>query len=193
MPKDNSNKSIRIKMRLNGPKTSEYEFKFRQHSSFQKITNIFCECLDLCLKDVEFLYEGKHVHENDTLTSLDIKDGETIEVMKTQTQKVDIPEDNNYIKLKVMVSATSAIEFKTSRNDPLKKLMHVFCDRKNLSRRNTGFLYDEVRIKDDDTPKSLDMEDGDTIEIVNMAGPPKCTPKKAFAVTFAEIESKLKN
>ena len=82
MPGDSTNKSISIKMRLKGPNTSEYEFKFQQHSSFQKITNIFCESLDLSLQDVKFYHKGCSISDSDTLMSLDIKNGDTIEVIK---------------------------------------------------------------------------------------------------------------
>jgi uncharacterized ubiquitin-like protein YukD len=79
MPKDNSNKSIRIKLRL---KTSEHEFKLYQHSTIQKLTNIYCESLDLCLQDVNFSFKGIQLKETDTLMSLNMKDGDTIQVIK---------------------------------------------------------------------------------------------------------------
>lgn len=48
--------------------------------------------------------------------------------------------------------------------------MDVFCDRRKILRHKTNFLYDGVCIKDTDTPSSLDMKDGDIIEVVNMLG-----------------------
>jgi small ubiquitin-related modifier len=103
--------------------------------------------------------------------SLNIKNGDTIQVIKNVVHPTTVPENPNVIKLKVMVSADSAIEFKTLRNDPLKKLMDVYCDRRNILRHNTKFiLYDGVNIKDVDTPNSLNMNDDDIIDVVDMPG-----------------------
>lgn len=85
MPKESRNKSIRVKFRLSGPKISEHEFKFLPHSSIQKISNIYCESMDLCLEDVIFYHKGSQINETDTLLSLNIVDGDAIQVFKTNT------------------------------------------------------------------------------------------------------------
>ena len=40
-----------------------------------------------------------------------------------------------------------------------------YSDRQGVSVGALRFLFDGKRINDDDTPKSLEMEDGDSIEV----------------------------
>ena len=43
--------------------------------------------------------------------------------------------------------------------------MEAFCARHNLLRDQIRFLYDGVRVRDDETPDALDMDDEDTVDV----------------------------
>merc|ERR1719471_2210369 len=43
--------------------------------------------------------------------------------------------------------------------------MSTYCERAGLALQTIRFSFDGTRINEGDTPKSLDMEDGDTIEV----------------------------
>merc|ERR1719458_2041309 len=43
--------------------------------------------------------------------------------------------------------------------------MATYCERAGLALQTIRFSFDGTRINESDTPKSLDMEDGDTIEV----------------------------
>merc|ERR1719495_272448 len=43
--------------------------------------------------------------------------------------------------------------------------MSTYCERAGLALQTIRFSFDGTRINESDTPKSLDMEDGDTIEV----------------------------
>lgn len=45
------------------------------------------------------------------------------------------------------------------------KLKKSYSERQGVPVNTLRFLFDGNRINDEDTPKSLDMEDGDTIEV----------------------------
>ena len=45
------------------------------------------------------------------------------------------------------------------------KLKKSYSDRQGVPVNTLRFLFDGNRINDEDTPKSLEMEDGDTIEV----------------------------
>ncbi|KAJ5902137.1 ubiquitin-like modifier SUMO [Penicillium taxi] len=55
--------------------------------------------------------------------------------------------------------------FKIKRTTPLKKLMDAFCDRQGKQISTVRFLFDGTRVRPDDTPEALDMNDGDTLEV----------------------------
>merc|ERR1719357_739004 len=43
--------------------------------------------------------------------------------------------------------------------------MSTYCERAGLALQTIRFSFDGTRINESDTPKGLDMEDGDTIEV----------------------------
>lgn len=56
--------------------------------------------------------------------------------------------------------------FKIKRGTALKKLMETYCERQGKSMTAVRFLVDGERIRPDQSPDDLDMEDGDTIEVM---------------------------
>ena len=69
------------------------------------------------------------------------------------------------LNLKVVGQDGAVVQFKIKATTPLRKLMHAFCDRQKIVVNTVRFVFDGDRIKDSDTPKSLDMEEGDSIEV----------------------------
>ena len=73
--------------------------------------------------------------------------------------------DSEQLNLKVVGQDGQVVQFKIKQNTPLRKLMHAYCDRARLVASTVRFTFDGCRINDGDTPKSMDMEDGDAIEV----------------------------
>ena len=44
--------------------------------------------------------------------------------------------------------------------------MLAFCERQGISLRSVRFLFDGTRIRENQTPQELEMEDGDSIDVV---------------------------
>ncbi|KAI9038732.1 SUMO family protein SMT3 [Aspergillus affinis] len=55
--------------------------------------------------------------------------------------------------------------FKIKRSTQLKKLMDAFCDRQGKQLSTVRFLFDGTRVRPEDTPDTLEMADGDTLEV----------------------------
>ena len=49
---------------------------------------------------------------------------------------------------------------------PLQKLMAAFCQRQGVAQNSVRFLFDGERIAPTQSPKDLDMEDGDVINVM---------------------------
>eukprot|EP00095_Tigriopus_kingsejongensis_P005229 snap_masked-scaffold585_size130225-processed-gene-0.8 protein:Tk05229 transcript:snap_masked-scaffold585_size130225-processed-gene-0.8-mRNA-1 annotation:"ubiquitin" len=69
------------------------------------------------------------------------------------------------LNLKVIGQDGQLIQFKIKKSTPFRKLMNAYCDRQKLSQSAMRFMFDGNRLLETDTPKSMDMEDGDTIEV----------------------------
>ncbi|KAJ4295818.1 SUMO protein smt3 [Collariella sp. IMI 366227] len=55
--------------------------------------------------------------------------------------------------------------FKIKRNTKLEKLMTAFCERQGKTPASVRFLFEGQRVQPTDTPDTLEMADGDTLEV----------------------------
>ncbi|ESR60881.1 hypothetical protein CICLE_v10017283mg [Citrus x clementina] len=54
--------------------------------------------------------------------------------------------------------------FRIKRSTQLKKLMNAYCDRQSVELNSIAFLFDGRRLRGEQTPDELEMEDGDEID-----------------------------
>ncbi|CAH0546974.1 unnamed protein product [Brassicogethes aeneus] len=73
--------------------------------------------------------------------------------------------ESEQINLKVLGQDNAVVQFKIKRHTPLRKLMTAYCDRAGISMQVVRFRFDGNPINETDTPTTLDMEEGDTIEV----------------------------
>ncbi|KAF2708835.1 ubiquitin-like protein-like protein SMT3 [Pleomassaria siparia CBS 279.74] len=77
------------------------------------------------------------------------------------------PEDagqSEHLNIKV-TDNNNEVFFKIKRTTQLKKLMDAFCDRQGKNIASVRFLFDGQRVQPTDNPETLDMQDGDTLEV----------------------------
>ncbi|KAF2473869.1 ubiquitin-like protein-like protein SMT3 [Lindgomyces ingoldianus] len=77
------------------------------------------------------------------------------------------PEDagqSEHLNIKV-TDNNNEVFFKIKRTTQLKKLMDAFCDRQGKNINSVRFLFDGQRVQPTDNPETLDMQDGDTLEV----------------------------
>ncbi|WZZ79584.1 hypothetical protein YC2023_100156 [Brassica napus] len=88
------------------------------------------------------------------------------EVKMSATQEEDKkPGDGGaHINLKVKGQDGNEVFFRIKRSTQLKKLMNAYCDRQSVDMSSIAFLFDGRRLRAEQTPDELDMEDGDEID-----------------------------
>ncbi|KAF2346636.1 Rad60/SUMO-like domain [Trinorchestia longiramus] len=74
-------------------------------------------------------------------------------------------ENTDHINLKVLGQDGQVVHFKIKQHTSLKKLISAYCARSKLAQSTVRFRFDGQAISENDTPRGLDMEDGDTIEV----------------------------
>ncbi|KAL9360624.1 hypothetical protein Peur_048747 [Populus x canadensis] len=75
------------------------------------------------------------------------------------------PNDQSaHINLKVKGQDGNEVFFRIKRSTQLKKLMNAYCDRQSVEFNSIAFLFDGRRLRGEQTPDELDMEDGDEID-----------------------------
>ncbi|KAF2102929.1 ubiquitin family protein [Rhizodiscina lignyota] len=74
------------------------------------------------------------------------------------------PQASEHLNIKV-TDNNNEVFFKIKRSTALKKLMDAFCERQGKSPTAVRFLFDGQRVQPNDTPDTLEMTDGDTLEV----------------------------
>uniref|UniRef100_A0A5B7BAE8 Small ubiquitin-related modifier n=1 Tax=Davidia involucrata TaxID=16924 RepID=A0A5B7BAE8_DAVIN len=75
------------------------------------------------------------------------------------------PSDQSaHINLKVKGQDGNEVFFRIKRSTQLKKLMNAYCDRQSVEINSIAFLFDGRRLRGEQTPDELEMEDGDEID-----------------------------
>ncbi|VDN06364.1 unnamed protein product [Thelazia callipaeda] len=72
---------------------------------------------------------------------------------------------SDYIKLRVLGQDSNEVHFRVKFGTSLGKLKKSYADRMGVDVASLRFLFDGRRINDEDTPKSLEIEDDDIIEV----------------------------
>ncbi|CDP03888.1 unnamed protein product [Coffea canephora] len=69
-----------------------------------------------------------------------------------------------HINLKVKGQDGNEVFFRIKRSTQLRKLMTAYCDRQSVDLNSIAFLFDGRRLRGEQTPDELEMEDGDEID-----------------------------
>ncbi|PPQ67783.1 hypothetical protein CVT25_009087 [Psilocybe cyanescens] len=72
-------------------------------------------------------------------------------------------ETNPKIQLKITCNQQS-ITFSTRREKPLVKVFNAFSKRLGLDENTLRFYFDEQRVRPEQTPAELNMEDGEELD-----------------------------
>merc|ERR1712176_169488 len=72
---------------------------------------------------------------------------------------------SEYIRLKVVGQDNGEIHFKVKFSTQMGKLKKSYSERQGVPINSLRFLFDGKRINDDETPKALEMENDDVIEV----------------------------
>ncbi|KHN88350.1 Small ubiquitin-related modifier [Toxocara canis] len=75
------------------------------------------------------------------------------------------PAAPEYIKLRVVGQDSNEVHFRVKFGTSMAKLKKSYADRTGVLVDSLRFLFDGRRINDDDTPKTLEMEEDDVIEV----------------------------
>ncbi|KAH6660233.1 ubiquitin-related domain-containing protein [Truncatella angustata] len=79
-------------------------------------------------------------------------------------ERSEAPAGAEHLNIKV-TDNNNEVFFKIKRSTKLEKLMNAFCERQGKSMTSVRFLFEGQRVQPTDTPDSLEMADGDSLEV----------------------------
>ncbi len=74
-------------------------------------------------------------------------------------------ETTDRLTIRVRDNGQNELHFAVKKSTRLVKLIDAWCERHGISRVGKRFLVEGSVIHDEDTPESLEMEDGDIVEV----------------------------
>ena len=133
-------------------------FCFQRKTKLKKMMDMYCERLRIPRTDVVFLHASSVVNDDDTIESLDMQEGDIIEVFpsykrmdclekicKTESSK------SKLINIKVKRMYGGVFNVKVKRETKLKTVMAITCDRFRVPRLAVVFVHARSGIKEEDT------------------------------------------
>jgi small ubiquitin-related modifier len=85
------------------------------------------------------------------------------EVITTDGENKSV--ENPFIKIKVLNQEGNEIHYRLKMFSNLEKLKKSYSEQIGVPCSSLRFVFDGKRLSDTDTPNSLEMEDGDLIEV----------------------------
>merc|ERR1711928_60900 len=91
----------------------------------------------------------------------------TLALSRRQEEKetASMGDETEYIKLKVVGQVSNEILFRVKQTTQMGKLKKSYSERVGVPVSSLRFLFDGRRSNDDETPKALEMEQDDVIEV----------------------------
>ncbi|POS80387.1 hypothetical protein DHEL01_v201197 [Diaporthe helianthi] len=79
-------------------------------------------------------------------------------------ERQEAPAQTEHLNIKV-TDNNNEVFFKIKKSTKLEKLMGAFCERQGKTVSSVRFLFEGQRVQPNDTPDTLEMQDGDTLEV----------------------------
>merc|ERR1719481_15317 len=125
-----------------------------------------------------FIFNGRRINDDETPEALEMKQDDVVDVCQEQELKLKVVgqdskestirengDETEYIKLKVVGQDSNEIHFRVKQITQMGKLKKSYSERVEVPQTSLRFLFDGRRINDDETPKALEMEQDDVIEV----------------------------
>ncbi len=143
-------------------------FKVKKSTEMRKIFDAYAQRLGVNSRNLKFTLDGERLKDTDTPKMLELTDEDQIDVFLDQVggSGEDVKPEDSAITLRVREGTGEETAFKVKKSTKMSKIFETFASRKGLSVNMIRFMYDGQRIKAEDTPKMLEMEDDDQIDVV---------------------------
>ncbi|KAI7787040.1 hypothetical protein LA080_001132 [Diaporthe eres] len=109
--------------------------------------------------DADFFYKGSSSTPATAAMSSDQHENGS-----PTAERPEAPAQTEHLNIKV-TDNNNEVFFKIKKSTKLEKLMGAFCERQGKTVNSVRFLFEGQRVQPNDTPDTLEMQDGDTLEV----------------------------
>ena len=154
-----------MKLKVVGQNCNEIHFRVKITTQMGKLKKSYSERVGAPIALLRFLFDGKRINDDETPKSLEMEQDDFIEVYQEQTGRGADEGEIKYIKRNVVGQVSNEIHFRVKMTTQMGKLKKSYSERVGAPIASLRVLSDGKRINDDETPKSLEMEQDDVIEV----------------------------
>ncbi len=171
-PKPEEKAPTQLSVKVVDQEGNDLFFKIKKNTSLKKVMDAYCERQGKTRGLVRFLFEGHRIQDNDTPDTLELEDGDMIQVFLEQQGGDGVdgggePDPvQKHVTIRVKDDAGQETSFKLKKTTPFKKLMDAYAQQQGKAPDSLRFYTSEGgRVQGVDTPDSLELEDGDLIDV----------------------------
>lgn len=148
----------------NGEKVT---FKVKKDTPFSKVFQAFAAQKGVDLNSLRFTFDGDRLKDTSTPKMYEMEDGDIISVMTDQTggSSEAEPIGEQPITIKVKSNTGDEVAFRVKKTTKLGKIFDAYASKLGTNVDQLRFQIDGSRINKDDTPKTLELDDNDTIDV----------------------------
>jgi small ubiquitin-related modifier len=160
-----------INIKVRDSSGEEMVFRVKRNTPMKKIFEAYAQRMGVRQETLKFSFDGERMKDEDTPKMLEMNDNDQIDVFIHQVGGADTEDvkpamgEEAAITIKVREPTGEEIAFKVKKTTKMQKIIDAYANRKGVAVNALRFLLDGNRINADDTPKTLELEDGDQIDV----------------------------
>ncbi len=169
---------VPITLKVRDQTGEEMFFKVKKGTAMTKIFDAYATRRGVAKNTLRFMLDEKRLKDTDTPKMLEMEDDDQIDVFLEQvggsdneeeapaTQAPAPPAGEVPITLKVRDQTGEEMFFKVKKGTQLSKIFDAYATRRGVGANTLRFMLEGKRVTGTDTPKMLELEDDDQIDVV---------------------------
>jgi small ubiquitin-related modifier len=156
-----------ITVKVRNQSGDEMVFKVKKTTKMSKIIDAYGSRTGLQAGTFRFMFDGQRVKDDDTPKMLEMEENDQIDVLIEALGGGDTAADGEVATINIKVKDQSGDEmlFKVKKTTKMSKIMEAYAQRRGVGVENLRFVYDGQRLSKDGTPKMMEMDDEDQIDV----------------------------
>ena len=156
---------VNIRVRVH---EEELVFAFKSKSQLMTIFEGIANRQNVDFSNLRLYMDGERINSAQCIANYCFDEGDVIEVFGEQEggglgDDDDVPDAP--ITLRVKDQGGEEMFFKVKRTTKMQKILEAYAGRRGVQSNSLRFMFDGVRIVPDTTPKMMEMEDNDQIDV----------------------------
>jgi small ubiquitin-related modifier len=144
-------------------------FKVKKSTEMKKIFDAYASKLGVNPSNLRFLHDGEKIKDSDTPKMLELENDDQIDVLLEQVggsegTTTEVKSEGT-ITLRVKDQSGDEMLFKVKKTTEMSKVFDAYANRLGVTALQLKFMVDGSRINPTDTPKMLELEENDQIDV----------------------------